>query len=296
MKLRSNKGFPYPVLSPYGDDYCNSSFDVDIKSVIDGYDLALNFDVKLNNDELTALIASGKAEYVFHIECPTSGFRSIVKTDSNTTSYSIPFKKLKDLIEINSFVIAKEDIKAYSNASFNTDYEGMSFDLKKGCVMAEGIQVDTRVPKKITDFKEQDDPFVLLIPDKNETSKTVTVVLEDEKIKVIVPEATAAKYKALQQTKANRPILIGLYILPALWQGLLRIKGSDEIEILDYEQYLWVQSLEEILQTAYNISFSDLKQKSDEELFVLAQKMLECPLVEGVDTLMSMGGESRYED
>lgn len=296
MKLRPNKGFPYPVLSPYSDDYIDSSFDVSVNAKIEGYDLSIEFEASLKDDLLNKLIANGQAIIVYHIECSNTGFRTIIKTKEPKHNYTVPFKVLRDLIEINSFVVATADVLDYHNTHFNPDYGDASFQITCGCVLALAKEVDTRIPKKLTDLKEDDDPFVVIVPSKEEGLKTVSVDLESPKIRIVVPEMAAAKYKALQQTSELRPILISMYILPALFQGLQRLHLLDDYELDDYTKYLWVQSLEDALKQGFNLSLESLRHKDTSELFILAQKMLESPLADGIDNLMSYSGGADSED
>lgn len=296
MKLRPNKGFPYPVLSPYSDDYIESSIDVSVNAKIEGYDLSIDFEARVDDELLNELISNNQAMLVYHIECANTGFRTIIKTSDKTHRFVIPFKALRDLIEINSFIVAATDIENYQNDHFNLDYGESVFQISRGCILALAKEVDTRIPKKLTDLKEDDDPFVVIVPSKEEGLKTATVDLESDKIRIVVPETVSAKYKALQQTSELRPILISMFIVPALFQGLQRLHSLEGYELDDYSKYLWVQSLEEALKQGFDLSLESLKNKEMPELFELAQKMLESPLTEGIDNLMSYSGGANNED
>lgn len=296
MKLRPNKGFPYPVLSPYGDDYIGSSFDVTVNAKIEGYDLSIEFEAHLTDIGLMELIRKNQVAIVYHIECANTGFRTTIETTEQNCKYVVPFKKLRDLIEINSFLVATAEIDNYSNDNFNPDYGKASFQISQGCVLALAKEVDTRIPKKLTDLKENDDPFVVIVPSKEDGLKTVSVDLESDKIRIVVPEMVAAKYKALQQTGELRPILVSMYIVPALFQGLQRLSLLEDYELDDYNKYLWVQSLEDVLKQGFDLSLEALRSKEMSELFELAQKMLESPLKEGIDNLMSYSGGASNEN
>ena len=71
-----NRLFPYPVLCEENDDYVLGFFDVKYNVTEEFNHFVIDFDIVLDdNDELQWLIREGKAEYVIHIECPTTSFR-----------------------------------------------------------------------------------------------------------------------------------------------------------------------------------------------------------------------------
>ena len=90
--------YPHPVLWDKNDDYKNSSFDCDIELTRDVKCFELNLKFSLKNDELKTLIKEGKAEYILHIESPSSSYR-LVKTSSIDKPVESNF--LKRLIPIN---------------------------------------------------------------------------------------------------------------------------------------------------------------------------------------------------
>ena len=89
----TNRLYTYPVLCNEKDDYINSIFDVTIST--DGStvsNLYLNIHFKMNNKEIRQAMLDKKAEYVLHIECPTTSFRKTVSSEVRSDiEYSIPY-------------------------------------------------------------------------------------------------------------------------------------------------------------------------------------------------------------
>ena len=52
-------------------------------------------------------------------------------------------------LQICPFVVATDDLKAYTSPDFHEDYQGISFDIEAGCVMAVGKMVTVDVSKDI---------------------------------------------------------------------------------------------------------------------------------------------------
>lgn len=82
--------FPYPVLCEDTDDYTEGEFVVDTEVVSQDINtLELRFRMNLDNPGLKGLISQGRAEYVIHIECSNTAFRTVIHTFSEEEVYRI---------------------------------------------------------------------------------------------------------------------------------------------------------------------------------------------------------------
>lgn len=79
MDIR-NRLYPYPVLSLYTDDYTDSSFIMDLQVEKGIREICFSITLTLLNSEIQHLIRIGAAEYVIHIECPYTAYRTVIKT------------------------------------------------------------------------------------------------------------------------------------------------------------------------------------------------------------------------
>ena len=78
--------YTYPVLSEERDDYTDSVFDADVQYKMNGVNnLLFDFGIEMDNKELQKMILEGDAEYVVHIECANTSYRTrysaVVSTD-----------------------------------------------------------------------------------------------------------------------------------------------------------------------------------------------------------------------
>ncbi len=297
MKQRINKSLPYPLLSIDTDDYVGSTFTHSIEAGRIGDNLTVTFSATLTDTTIEELISEGKAKVVYHLECTQTGYRKVFYSDLSSFTKSISFSNLRGVLDINTFIIATQDIKNYRSDNFNEDYDGLYFDLEAGCRIAEAPIYSLEIPKKYTDFKEKNDPYVIVIPNKDMPDQKEAIVdLSGPKILMIVPQGSSSRYSVLQQTPAIRPLLHDMYILPALFQGLLYLKSLDDIGLEDARGRLWVQSIEDELKESYHIKLEELQGKELVDLYTMAQQLLNYPLVTGTDYLASQSGGHSNED
>ena len=291
MKLRQNKGFPYPVLSHYTDDYEKSFFNNEVRGDVIGYDCVLYLKAILTDEVIKKLISDGDALLVYHIECSQTGYREIYKALSYDDEHKIPIKELRGHVEVNSFVIANREIIDYKNNNLNDDYNGHSINFRKGFILAVGEEYDLQIPRKYTDYKEKNNPFVSIVPVKDKELQTIEVDLNKQKIMVLVPEKVSINYAVAQQAYKARPVLYGMFIIPALYQGLIRLKKADEVELAAMEDLLWVQSMEELLKSSFKKGINDIREMDDQKLYILAQQLMDSPILKASDYLVARGEE-----
>lgn len=89
MEIRKRL-YPYPVLSPFTDDFQKGSFNVTIDCLEEGYDLNVKFQAELDCNALTECIKKGLAKYTYHLECAQTGYRKVLQTAEPFTKYTIP--------------------------------------------------------------------------------------------------------------------------------------------------------------------------------------------------------------
>jgi len=161
MEIRY-KLYPYPVLAYYSDDYKDGSFDTTIDLQKDGYNIRIDFMASLTNEGLKKLIQDGRAQYVYHLECAQTGFRKVVTTGNVVESCVLSDKKICGKLQICPFIVAAQDITGYSNPGFHDDYNGATFDIEAGCVLAVGKQVNATITKEAEDLANTPSVFSII--------------------------------------------------------------------------------------------------------------------------------------
>ena len=144
----TDKSYPYPVLTPDGDDYENSEFDVALEVVKEPDKITLKFSPTLKDNGLRRLIGVEKAaKIIVHVESPMTVYRRTfdiplpvcdTASEREKTVVEIPAAELSGVVSVCPFIVASQDIPAYTNEAFNPDYEGEAFSVDCGAVLAEG--------------------------------------------------------------------------------------------------------------------------------------------------------------
>ena len=197
MEIRS-KLYPYPVLSPDNDDYIASSFINNIDVIRDGYNIKITMSSSLENAELERLISDGDAQYVYHIECAQTGFRTAVMTKNSQYVLSIADEKLCGRLQICPFIVAVKDIHDYVNRSFNEDYRGFRFQIEAGCVMAVGEQANFDINKDRNDLISAKSIFVVA-KNADESALEMDIDIFKNKITIKLPEKDHTNFKNMSQ-------------------------------------------------------------------------------------------------
>ena len=181
---RKDRLTPYPILDNQGDDYIESSFrvDYDVRTQFTQVKGKLKFN--LENDDIKYLIDKGLAEFIVHIECPSTSFREVESTFGDEVEFIIDETKLAKNIEIRTFVILKEAINSFSSSKFHPDYKGQKFDLMPHQIIAIGTSMDFSIEKDDRDFEEL--PSVIQIKKLSDNRKGTMTVNTDSDEKILI--------------------------------------------------------------------------------------------------------------
>lgn len=292
MEIRT-KLYPYPVLYKKNDDYEESVFEGDADVCIEGPNLRLRFSIHTDNTELMQLIESGKASYVYHLECPATGYRKAHYYENGEEDLLISQKSIRDVFQVCSFIVARQDIPGYTNQKFNSDYKGIHFDIDKGCVLAVGDQICFNIDPQVDDFSNT--PSIFNIIKMADPSVAVLHVdLEGEKIRVYLPVGDYSNYNTLKTNLRYKPILNSLIVLPALIYTLEEICAIGAEERNDqYGDYRWYRALRKtLLKMNIDCEDNDFQNSTNSKnMVVYAQKLIGQQTSEALVALRNDVGE-----
>src|SRR2546422_794267 len=141
--------YPHPVLSPFGDDITGAAFQSTI--VVSGTKTAyvIKVTARTSNKDLRDLIAAGKACYAVHLECSSTRYRCLFANTQERCEFEIPAAVIDGRVEVCSFILSTEELAAYSNAGFHPDYQGRAFRVRRGDVLAVGVDQSFIAEKKV---------------------------------------------------------------------------------------------------------------------------------------------------
>lgn len=240
------KLYPYPVLWDKNDDYKKpSKFSVEVDPKEDFKNIKLKINFLLKDKEIEKLIKENKAEYVVHIEGTSTYFREIISTKETEINYVLKDRDILGRLQVNFFILAKQDIKDYRNDNFNEDYSSETFNLKKGNIIAiaDGYRFD---------IEKNDDELgkissIFSICKKETVEQTgMTIDMGYEKIRIGLNITDYVNYSQLSQNPNKVDSANSVIIFPALIYIFEQLKK--DFNETDYTEYKWFRALENIFK------------------------------------------------
>lgn len=276
---------PYPILYKYNNDYKSSVFDVDIMAEMDFRTVKIQTEFKLTNEEILTLIAEEKACYLLHVECPSTSYRVVYESFKPRIDVALTHDNIRDVVEVCSFIVLKEDIQNYKNENFNRDYEGYTFNLDAGLRIAVGDAKKFMIKTETDDLENL--PSIIRVS-KNEEGSGDLMSVEtwaSDVIHVRLSPQYFDLYCSMGKSQYKNSI-ISMIFLPAILTVLNKMKYEEE----EHADKKWYQVIASLLEEN-NIHIEELDTPSQPTLTV-AQKILSFPVGRGLDELkMKFGGD-----
>ncbi len=282
-----NRLFPYPVLCMENDDYIDCKFDVRYNYIEDLKNIILQFDVELDNKELTELIRQGKAEYLVHIECSNTSFRKVVHNEGKHFEYRIPKTKVNKEIFLVGMVVAKENITGFYSSSFNEDYDE-SVDFEKGSILAYRNMPRIIVLKNYEELASDDAFFTIVCKNiGQDMEEPVTFDLNGNKIKIYVDDSIYNEYVKFHTNPIMKPLMISMLVMPALVYVIEEIRNNG---IENYISCYWYQKIKKSCELQGKRLVDDIID-SDATSIEIAQEMLQLPVGKAFRNLSAVAEE-----
>lgn len=267
--------YTYPVLSEERDDYVDSIFDAEVQYKMNGVNnLQFDFDIEMDNKDLQRMILAGDAEYVIHIECANTSFRTAIHDISNHDSKEIPIGRINGRIEIIVLIATKKDVSHFVNSKWDDDYQGLSFELSKGSILAYKNIPVIDIVKNYEEFNSASSIFKVY---KRLTSepKPMEIDLSTAQIGIGVGLQEYEIYSRFCDKEELQPILNSMMIFPALVYVFEELKQENGID--NYSGRNWYVSLSKAYEKR-GIDLADELLNSDKTSVQLAQEAMELPL------------------
>lgn len=267
--------YTYPVLSEERDDYVDSIFDAEVQYKMNGVNnLQFDFDIEMDNKDLQRMILAGDAEYVIHIECANTSFRTAIHDISNHVSKEIPIGRINGRIEIIVLIATKKDVSHFVNSKWDDDYQGLSFELSKGSILAYKNIPVIDIVKNYEEFNSASSIFKVY---KRLTSepKPMEIDLSTAQIGIGVGLQEYEIYSRFCDKEELQPILNSMMIFPALVYVFEELKQENGID--NYSGRNWYVSLSKAYEKR-GIDLADELLNSDKTSVQLVQEAMELPL------------------
>ncbi|MGE8206032.1 hypothetical protein ACQKP0_15925 [Heyndrickxia sp. NPDC080065] len=306
----ANKNYPHPVLNAQTDDFIHkkAKFDIQISQKIDGMNYKLLCNVDLSENNLEDLLALDLVAFAVKVVCSTTRYRRVFQFNSLENVITLPSSYVEKKVEISTYIIATNAIDSYSSQAFHDDYEGASFSIFQGDILAEGSEYTLNVEKKIDPLVKVPSIFTIVFNDDKKTPP-IDVRSSEDKIIITLDKANFNKYKMLKQLQNQygqlAALTSSLFILPAfvvilddIRKDLANLQNNADA-IKDYieekvSEHRWFK----VINTKLKESKFDLTEPDNimESSLVIAQKLLGNPLSNGLEFFDELFGSKDEEE
>ena len=284
-----NRLFPYPVLCTDTDDYVSGGFTVETEIVKqDINNLVLKFQMNLDNPGLKKQISLGNAEYIIHIECSSTAFRTVIHTFSSEEEYRINNSKVNGEVALLGMVVSKKDIPFYRNNSLNPDYDDIDLMIPKAAILAYYNMPKINVLKNYEELAQEESLFSVVREmrlDQNE-QRPIHFSLDPERIKIFVDEDVYSAYIQYQNNITMRPLIMSVLVMPALTFMMEELRMGYE----PYEGYRWFIKFSKFYQQQGKDFIEDIIE-GEATITEIVQEMLQLPIGKTFLNMQEMLGE-----
>lgn len=284
-----NRLFPYPVLCEDTDDYISGGFEVTAEIINQDINkLVIKFKMNLDNAGLKTQISQGNAEYLIHIECSNTAFRTVIHTFSDEEIYNISSSKVNGEVALLGMVVSKKDIPFYRNNNLNPDYNDVDIMIPRASILAYYNMPKITVLKNYEELAKEDSLFSVvreLRLDKNE-EKPIHFLLDYERIKIFVNEEIYGAYIQYQNNLTMRPLIMAVMVMPALTFMMEQLRQGYE----EYENCKWFIRFAKYYQQQGEDFVEDVIY-GEKTITEIVQEMLQLPIGKTFLNIQEMLGE-----
>lgn len=260
----NNISLPYPVLG-ISDDVLPILPDdaVLFELAADIRNYTFNIDLKFDNLDIQRLIDKKEAEFSCEYECARTMLRRCVVSPEPHFTIVVPRHAINGRLNFNCYISVKESISGYSNRGFNSDYEGFTFDMEPGDILATFPQF--HYDADIRYDKLQAAGSFMQIRESN-LHEQVFFDITGNKIEILLPPTHYQLY-CNPIVKGSAEIIHSSLVLTALTYALLNIEN--------HEQTTWAKTIYYRLDSEEGFSRTELQETSN--IPGLAQRLLKDP-------------------
>lgn len=279
--------YPHPVLTYYADDVIDSDFQASLISSKTQNTYIFEGQCITSCDGINQLVEEKKACFAFHFECSTTRYRKIFKSFESDFSFQLPADSIEGKVQVCSFILAAENIEEYSLPEFHSDYEGHTFFINKGDVLAIDAERTFFAEKEYDPLRRVPSIFSVQ-PNRDENALPFDMDSSGHKIIIKLSVGNFEHYKTISLNQNLQPLLSSLIILPALVSILETIKNAGNQEF-DLEECRWYR----VIRSRVKEFGIDLDNNStfSESALAIAQRLIGEPINSSLVALVNFDDE-----
>lgn len=216
----NNITFPYPVLGSF-DDILPVPQEPVVEVTKDKtnyhFDIILNYE----NKDIERLVSNDFADIVCEITCETTRFRKCHTSKSTHLEIDVPRRAVAGRIVFSCTITVKKNIFRYINSGFHPDYDGHTFNMEPGDLLAMFTPFYYVADIKYDKLKAVG-TFMEITPTEDEIPATI---LDKNKIELKLPQILYEQYRNNPDVNKKADILHASIVLNSLIYALCRIEN-----------------------------------------------------------------------
>jgi hypothetical protein len=266
MKL-SQRSYPHPVVGNR-DDVPGAAFQAAVEITADKENVYIDVAAQCSSSTINELLSAGSAKHVLHVECSNTLFRRAFDLPDSSSRVAIPAENLNDAVEVNVFVRAMRDAAGYAVEAAHPDYEGVTFEIRDGDILAVGEGHIFHVESSFDSLRRIGS--IMQIEESTEEGDVpMKVDFNGDKIRIILSKADFKDYKLLKAQEGVAAALTSTIVFPVLVEALHFWK-SGEAGGGEEDSLRWMRALRSRILA--------LELDAETDNLILAQMLLELPL------------------
>jgi hypothetical protein len=255
MKFDKSKTFPYPVLRPYSDDYCDCEFQATADFDVIQDKVVIKCTYETSSTELKQQIALGFAKYVSVLSCRETYFRIVLKTEKENVEQEINTEQLRGEVTVESYIVAIKEIRDFSSPDINAEFGMKRFHFNPGEILAQDETQSVYIERDL--FKPISSVFEL-VKKTNLSGGEWRVSLEQDNVQIEVSPEMKESIDSSRNNTASKVVLLNSIYFAAVVQAVQRLKDGNDFGDLKWsrvmQHQIHNQHLDLITTDAYIVS------------------------------------------
>lgn len=281
-----NKSYPYPVLGIGDDILPRPSFDVD-QITADSKYYYVKVRIHMENDDITALINSGFAEYGCEVECSRTFYINWFGFNTPEFTIALPRQNVAEKVSFDCRVSVIKDIARYTNSNAHEDYKNIAFNMPSGSILASFGKFIYNADIEY-DKLHSAGSFITIV--NGSDTENTSYIIDNPKIEVKLPQALYEEYKAKYNKRTSK--WADIFHSSIAFNALVYAIFSYNEDL--HKDLLWARTLEYRIshEPSLQIYKDTMTTKIPREVMELAQALLGNPYkrmfkaIGSIDTMM----------
>ena len=230
--------FPHPVLGVEDAIIGKVGFNPEPEIISGGNVYSITVNCEHDNDDLADLLSKEQVEFFCESTCSSTLYRKNFRSSNSQIKFEIPKKHVKGKVSFTCLLVAKLPITNYTNSKSDPDYNGYSFEIEIGDVLAFFGKFDFDADINYEKLKTVSH-FMEVVENKDPNAIYTNVDLSKSKIEVQLP---SEDYKIFASDSISKeqdfaPIFHSSIVLNALMMALYNFESHEDLlwaKVIDY--------------------------------------------------------------